>query len=334
MSLIKLANFEEQEGSKCGQYSDVGLEARAIAADSRRVGAALLRCRRLGRLAVGYVAQALAPLHDELALAPAAVAALRERESALLTTHLLREDIEKKGAAARGLEEAGALRLGGSTAKAKRVAQLQDEVAAAEAALTVADAEYARVKARNVEVRDVCEGKGSFGPSMSKSRYTYRGRAPFPESTQELERWSAAKARDYKAMAGAFANVCFKYEERSKEVCLGRGSRGCSSVPRAPLTLGSRRRRASCCVCRSCRRRWKKLIWLPAPHDQSSFYCPKLFSACHAAAFSCQVSDSWRKSMTWQHAIPHAIWTSDLHSIHECPKPTNAYAMQNSAMRD
>ncbi|KDD72865.1 hypothetical protein H632_c2800p1, partial [Helicosporidium sp. ATCC 50920] len=112
-------------------------------------------------------------------------AALRERESALLTTHLLREDIEKKGAAARGLEEAGALRLGGSTAKAKRVAQLQDEVAAAEAALTVADAEYARVKARNVE---------------------------------ELERWSAAKARDYKAMAGAFANVCFKYEERSKEI--------------------------------------------------------------------------------------------------------------------
>lgn len=155
MSLIKLANYEEQEGGKCGQYTDIGLEARAIATDSRRIGAAAVRYRRLGRVAVGYLTQALAPLHDELALTPAALGALKERESALVTTHLIRDDIEKKRAAAVALEEAGALRFGGSSTKAKRVTQLQNEAAAAEATLTVAQTEYDRIKSRNVEVRSM-----------------------------------------------------------------------------------------------------------------------------------------------------------------------------------
>ena len=44
-------------------------------------------------------------------------------------------------------------RVGGDAAKARKVAQLQNDVSALEAALLAAQQEYERVKARNLEVR-------------------------------------------------------------------------------------------------------------------------------------------------------------------------------------
>lgn len=38
MSLMKLANFEEAEGTRAGTYTDFGADARAIATESRRIG--------------------------------------------------------------------------------------------------------------------------------------------------------------------------------------------------------------------------------------------------------------------------------------------------------
>ena len=57
--------------------------------------------------------EALAPLHDELALAPAAVAALREREAALLTVQSIEDDIDRRKRASAQLEEAGEAGGGG-----------------------------------------------------------------------------------------------------------------------------------------------------------------------------------------------------------------------------
>ncbi|KFM26659.1 hypothetical protein F751_6616 [Auxenochlorella protothecoides] len=121
MSLIKLANYEEAEGTRAGPYTDFGADARGIATESRRIGTA-------------------------------AIAALKEREAALLTEHLIQEDKEKKQQAAAALEEAGATRFGGNPSKARKFAQLENEIASAEAAIVAAHAEYEKVKSRNEEI--------------------------------------------------------------------------------------------------------------------------------------------------------------------------------------
>ena len=70
LSLVKLGKYEDEEGSKCGQYSELGVGARSVAADARRVGLAAVRQSRLGRLANSQIMEALEPLHDELAMSP------------------------------------------------------------------------------------------------------------------------------------------------------------------------------------------------------------------------------------------------------------------------
>jgi hypothetical protein len=70
LSLVKLGRYEDEEGSKCGQYNDLGVGARAVATDAKRVGTAAVRQSRLARLANGQVMEALEPLHDELAMSP------------------------------------------------------------------------------------------------------------------------------------------------------------------------------------------------------------------------------------------------------------------------
>ncbi|EFN57618.1 hypothetical protein CHLNCDRAFT_142705 [Chlorella variabilis] len=151
LSLMKLAKYEDEEGSKCGQYSDLGVGARAVGADARRVGQAAVRQSRLARMANGQAMEALEPLHDELAVSPAVTAALREREAALLTVQSIEDDLERRRRAVAALEEAGPRRVGGDAAKARKVAAMQNEVSALEAALTAAQQEYERVKARNLE---------------------------------------------------------------------------------------------------------------------------------------------------------------------------------------
>ncbi len=55
---------------QCGQYSELGVGARAVANDARRVGLAAVRQSRLARAANGQAMEALEPLHDELAMSP------------------------------------------------------------------------------------------------------------------------------------------------------------------------------------------------------------------------------------------------------------------------
>ncbi|KAL6784266.1 VPS5B [Auxenochlorella protothecoides x Auxenochlorella symbiontica] len=198
MSLIKLANYEEAEGTRAGPYTDFGADARGIATESRRIGTAAVRCRRLARLAVSHLTEALVPLHDELALAPAAVAALKEREAALLTEHLIQEDREKKQQAAAALEEAGATRFGGNPSKARKFAQLENEIASAEAAIVAAHAEYEKVKSRNEE---------------------------------ELVAWQAAKSADYARMSTSVALINTRCSERVAEILQ-------AALDEAPQTLG------------------------------------------------------------------------------------------------
>ncbi|DBB03248.1 TPA: hypothetical protein ACH3X3_010645 [Trebouxia sp. C0006] len=70
LSAIKLAKFEDTDGSRCGAYTDSATASKSISADSKRVGMAAVRVSRLSRTATSSTALALAPLHDNLALAP------------------------------------------------------------------------------------------------------------------------------------------------------------------------------------------------------------------------------------------------------------------------
>lgn len=57
--------------------------------------------------AVAGSVASLSPLHKELAAAPAAAKALREREAALLTRHALADELEHKRNEISGLEQEG-----------------------------------------------------------------------------------------------------------------------------------------------------------------------------------------------------------------------------------
>ena len=68
---------------------------------------AAVRVSRESTAAVARLVAALSPLHNELAAAPAAAKALREREDALLTRHALADDLEQKRSEIAGLEQEG-----------------------------------------------------------------------------------------------------------------------------------------------------------------------------------------------------------------------------------
>ena len=70
LALVKLGKYEDEEGASCGQYSEMGVGARALAADTRRVGLAAVRQSRLARAANTQGMEALESLHDELAMSP------------------------------------------------------------------------------------------------------------------------------------------------------------------------------------------------------------------------------------------------------------------------
>ncbi|KAL4447991.1 hypothetical protein ABPG75_005210 [Micractinium tetrahymenae] len=188
LSFVKLAKYEEEEGGKCGQYTELGVGARAVAASTHRVGIAAVRHSRLARAANAGAMEALEPLHDELAMSPAVVAALKERETALLTAQSIEEDLANRRAAAAALEESGARRVGGDAAKARKVAALQNEVAALEAALEAAQQEYDRVKGRNL---------------------------------QELERTRQERSAEFGRLLREFGQVNAEYGQRSLEVWRG-----------------------------------------------------------------------------------------------------------------
>jgi hypothetical protein len=142
LALVRLGKYEDEEGSgKLGAYTELGTGARTMAANYRQSGIAAIRCSRLARSATSECITALEPLHTELALAPAIVEALKDREAALLTKQSVKEDISRRRNALRAP----------NALPASRVHSLQDEIAALEAASEIADGEYERIKSRNQE---------------------------------------------------------------------------------------------------------------------------------------------------------------------------------------
>lgn len=187
LALIRLAKYEDEVGSTSGAYSDIGFSARALAADARRVGMAAVRVCRLSRATTSESMAALEPLHTELALAPAVVDALKEREAALLTVNSIREDMMKKQAALVMVEGSGEMTLG-DPSKVKKAQALRNEIAALEAAVEAATAEYDKVKHRNQD---------------------------------ELARWREEREGEFLRMAKAYAQVSAVYYEQGEEVWRG-----------------------------------------------------------------------------------------------------------------
>jgi hypothetical protein len=179
LALVRLANYEDAGADRLGAYSPLGAAAKAAAADARRAGMAAVRHCRAARSATAAALGALAPLHDELAAAPAAAAALREREDAALTAAGAREGAARRRAALAAVEGAPS---GEPAAAARRAAGLRDEILALEAAGAAADAEYERVKGRNVA---------------------------------ELARWRVERAAGYASMSRALALAFALHEERA-----------------------------------------------------------------------------------------------------------------------
>ncbi|DBA90824.1 hypothetical protein WJX77_010125 [Trebouxia sp. C0004] len=187
LSAIKLAKFEDTDGSRCGAYTDSATASKSISADSKRVGMAAVRVSRLSRTATSSTALALAPLHDNLALAPAASKALKEREAALLTLHAIEADLEKRRHTIIAIEEEGQKVFGGDKAKLRKTDNLKNEVAGLEAAVQAAGQEYDRVKLRN---------------------------------TQEVSRWKDSRIKDFDGMLDNFTRIMAAYEDRSLSVWL------------------------------------------------------------------------------------------------------------------
>jgi PX domain/Vps5 C terminal like len=179
LALIRLGKYEDEEGSKCGEYTDLGAGAKAIGAEARRVGMSAVRTYRLAKSATKESVTALEPLHTELALAPAVVEAFKEREAALVTVDTIRDGIAKKAEALSLAENSTDL------AQVRKAQTLRNEVASLEAACDAAEAEYERVKGRNMT---------------------------------ELQRWREERKNEFTRMAVAYARVMAVFEERAAEV--------------------------------------------------------------------------------------------------------------------
>jgi len=188
LALIRLAKYEDEVGGSTGGYTEVGSAAKAQASDARRVGMAAVRMSRLARSATAECVDALEPLHTELALAPAAVDALKERESALLTVRSIKDDVYRRQAALAAIEEAGDQTLGGDPPRVQKAQILRNEIASLEAAAEAAESEYEKVKGRNKE---------------------------------ELVRWREERGGDFLRMVRAYAQVASLYGARTEDLWRG-----------------------------------------------------------------------------------------------------------------
>ncbi|EIE22906.1 hypothetical protein COCSUDRAFT_66447 [Coccomyxa subellipsoidea C-169] len=187
LAFIKIAKYEDEEGARTGPYTDSSSASKAISADTRRIGMSSVRLSRLTRQATASFATELSPIHDHLALTPAVGKALREREQALLTLHALEAELRRKRRGIGSLEQEGSQVFGGDKGKTRRVANLQSDVAALEAAIEAAGAEYNRVLERNLK---------------------------------EMQRWAADRGRDFTTMLNQFAGMEVAFHERCRDVWL------------------------------------------------------------------------------------------------------------------
>ncbi|CAL8464753.1 g4288 [Coccomyxa elongata] len=187
LAFIKIAKYEDEEGARTGSYTDSSSASKAISADARRIGMASVRLSRLTRQATASFATELSPIHDHLALTPAVGKALREREQALLTVQALEAELRRKRKGIGSLEQEGSQVFGGDKGKTRRVANLQSDVAALEAAIDSAKAEYDKVLDRNMK---------------------------------EMQRWASDRSCDFATMLNQFAGMEVAFHERCRDVWL------------------------------------------------------------------------------------------------------------------
>jgi len=188
LSFIKVAKFEDEDGLRCGQYTDSGEACKCIAADSRRIGMAAVRMSRLSRTATVQTATQLSQLHDYLALLPAIRIALRERDAARITVATIEAELQEKKKRVSNLEEQSSKVFGGDKNRTRKISELQQTVSSLEAACDASRAEYERVKSRNLS---------------------------------EMERYKSEKTENFMGMLIGFARVQAAFAERSFNVWLG-----------------------------------------------------------------------------------------------------------------
>lgn len=147
LSLIRLAKYEDEFGGPTGQYTAFTSTTQKMASDSRRTGMASVRLSRLERSATEQSVVSLDAIHTQLALSPAVIGALKEREAAYLTSTLLSDDLLSIKSSLSRLEDDTIVAT--DVVKAKRRDTLKNEVASLEQALQAAESEYNEIKKRN-----------------------------------------------------------------------------------------------------------------------------------------------------------------------------------------
>jgi len=147
LSLIRLAKYEDEFGGPTGQYTAFTSTTQKMASDSRRMGMASVRLSRLERNATEQSVASLEAIHTQLALSPAVIGALKEREAAYLTSSLLSDDLVSMKSSLSQFE--GDEFIAADAVKVKKRDTLRNEIASLEQALQAAESEYNEIKKRN-----------------------------------------------------------------------------------------------------------------------------------------------------------------------------------------
>ena len=144
LSLIRLAKYEDEFGGPTGQYTAFTSTTQKMASDSRRMGMASVRLSRLERNATEQSVASLEAIHTQLALSPAVIGALKEREAAYLTSSLLSDDLVSMKSSLSQFE--GDEFIAADAVKVKKRDTLRNEIASLEQALQAAESEYNEIK--------------------------------------------------------------------------------------------------------------------------------------------------------------------------------------------
>eukprot|EP00890_Picochlorum_soloecismus_P005292 jgi/Picsp_1/5764/NSC_03123-R1_sorting nexin-1 len=147
LSLIRLAKYEDEFGGPTGQYTAFTSTTQKMASDSRRTGMASVRLSRLERNATEQSVVSLDAIHTQLALSPAVIGALKEREAAYLTSNLLSDDLLRIKSSLSKVECDELVPA--DIEKTKKRDNLRNEIASLEQALQAAESEYNEIKKRN-----------------------------------------------------------------------------------------------------------------------------------------------------------------------------------------
>lgn len=149
--IAMFARFQDDDKVAPSRYTPAGAAVARLSALATKTGQAATVAGRQGLHAATPTTQSLQPLHEALAMAPAAIKALKEREAALVTAQSLRDDADSRRASIATLQREGSKVYGSDRSKARKEEALLAEVHALEQAESAAEAEYERVLSHNIQ---------------------------------------------------------------------------------------------------------------------------------------------------------------------------------------